>query len=86
MVRQVKVYCKGDVFTGSHRFNPGDSASFIHIWIRGKMKLEPNEALFIMVNNTMINPTKTIGEILKEHGDTQKRLIQVEAQREVVFG
>lgn len=86
MVRQIKVICKGDLFTGSRRFNADSSASYVHAWVRSKLELSENEALFILVKNTMVVPTKSLAELLKEHGDTKKRILVVEASRETVFG
>jgi GABA(A) receptor-associated protein len=60
--------------------------SQVAVIIRKNIKLEPNEALFIMVNNHLVSNSRIISEIYNEYSNKDDSLLYIMYTTENTFG
>jgi GABA(A) receptor-associated protein len=58
---------------------------FLYV-IRKRIKLEPNQAIFIFFNNTLVNIGMTIQEVYNEHHDKDDEMLYAIYASENTFG
>lgn len=62
------------------------NASGLFDVIRKRIGLTPEKAMFLFIKNTLVNNSKTVGEIYEEYGDKENKVLVFCLKLENTFG
>lgn len=80
--------CHSDIALENLKYLVGESDTIGHIlcMIRSQLDIKKYEALFVLVNNTLIPNTAILSTVYAEHKDTTDNLLYMHITKENTFG